>query len=194
MVEATPEAPLTPTPAESWVGAVPVAGTDLRLPSGNVARVRRVSPQAFVNGGFIPDPLTNIVTKAIQSKKGLPPEKVQEMAGDRESIQASLEMFDRVLSYVCVMPHVQMPPRCRECDKYYNVDDRHKDNTRDDFHVYQESPREPSVLYTDMVDLKDKIFIFQWAIGGTRDLETFRQELPKGLGDLLDVQDAQHQA
>jgi hypothetical protein len=177
---------IAPTPASAWKGKVQVEGTDLPLPSGNVARIKQMSPQAFLSSGVLPDPLSAIVRQAVHTKRGLPPEKIREMADDPEKIQASLELFDRVLVHVAVMPVVKMPPKCTECGEYFNVDDRHRDEGLEGFHTYTEGKRHPDVLYSDTVDLKDKIFIFQFCMGGTRDLETFRLQLPTGLGGLAD--------
>lgn len=183
---------VTPTPASAWKGKTEIAGTDLLLPSGNVARVRRLSPAAFLTPGVIPDPLTEIVHKAIHDKSGLPPEKMAALSKDPEKIQASLELFDRVLAFVLVAPVAQMPPKCvhpiadgEVCNEYYNVDGRHANPLLPEYHPYQEGPRDPNVLYCDTVILEDKIFVFQFSMGGTRDLETFRAKLSSNMGDLL---------
>lgn len=183
---------LEPTPASSWKGRVAVEGTDLLLPSGNVARIKQMSPQTFLSSGVLPDPLSAIINSAVHSKQGLPPEKMEEMADDPEKIQASLELFDRVLVHVAVMPVIKMPPTCVECGEYYNVDGRHSDERADEFHHYIEGKRSPDILYADTVSLQDKIFVFQYCMGGTRDLEKFRSELPAGLGGLSHKQDLQH--
>lgn len=184
MESTTPVAPLTPTPATEWKGKVTVDGVDLLLPSGNVIRLRKISPQTFLSSGLLPDPLSQIVHKAIHSKKGLPPSKVKEMSQDPKQIQSSLEMFDRVLSYVAIEPAIPMPPPCVECGEYANVDGRHLKGDDEFAHAYKEGPRTDGVLYADMVDLTDKIFIFQYSLGGVSDLEKFRAELPRGLGGL----------
>jgi hypothetical protein len=185
---------LVPTPASAWKGKVVVAGVDLLLPSGNVARVKSMSPTAFLTQGVIPDPLSDIITKAIKSKRGMRPEQVKKMAEDPKQIDAALELFDRVLSSVMVMPAVKMPPKCTECGEYANIDARHTDDERDDYHAYQEGPRNPNVLYADEVDITDKIFIFQYSLTGVSDLESFRAELPRSMGGLSDEQDLQLQA
>lgn len=189
MVPEDSNTPLTPTPASQWQTTVKVDGTDLALPSGNIVRIRRMSPQTFLTAGVIPNPLLEIITASIRSKRGMPPEKVEEMSKDAEKIQASLEMFDRVMAYVALSPVVKMPPTCNHCNQYYNVDERHKDEVREDYHRYDEGPRDPNVLYSDIVDIADKMFVFQFCLGGTRDLESFRSQLPTGLGGLSDLQD-----
>ncbi len=181
--------PITPTTARDWKGRLPIAGTDLPLPSGNVARVRALSPNAFLSSGVIPDPLSDIVAKAIHSKKGLPPAKIKEIADDPDKVQSTLELFDRVLAYVMVAPQVSMPPPCIKCGEFFNVDERH--DPENGSHLYQEGPRDPDVLYADEVDIKDKVFVFQFALTGVRDLESFREVFPAGLGVVLDVEDVQ---
>ena len=42
----------------------------------------------------------------------------------------------------------------------------------------------PGVVYADMVDLVDKMAIFNYAVGGTRDLESFREGLDAAMGGL----------
>ena len=37
--------------------------------------------------------------------------------------------------------------------------------------------RDPDVLYVDEVDIEDRMFILNFALGGTRNLERFREEL-----------------
>lgn len=178
---------LTPTPAAQWKGAVRPDGTDLPLPSGNVARIKKINPQVLMNDkGLIPDPLSDIVAKAVHRKRGLPPSKVKEMSEDPEKVQASFELFDRVLCRVMVEPVAVMPPKCTKCGEYANIDDRHTDREHAEYHPYREGARDKDVLYADQVDLVDKIFIFQWCVGGTSDLESFRQQLPSSMAALPD--------
>jgi len=52
----------------------------------------------------------------------------------------------------------------------------------DDGEVIPFSQREKGeFLYVDEIQFEDKMFIFNWAVGGTADLEKFRQELGAGL-------------
>lgn len=166
---------LTPTPAHAWKGKVEVEGTDLALPSGNVARVKPLSPQAFLASGMIPDPISAMIKKAIASKQGLPPSAMKDLADDPKQLAAAMELFDRVLAYVTVEPRILMPPPCSECGEYA-ITDKHQQMQAEGFHPYNEGEREPGVLYSDMVEMDDKVFVFQWVLGGTRDIERFRVE------------------
>lgn len=188
-----------PTPASQWQGAIQVDGTDVLLPSGNVARCRQMAPTAFLTAGVIPDPLTGIVRDAIHTKKGLPPKKVEEIADDPEKLSSALEMFDRVLCHVIIEPPVKMPPACDvdtgdgECGEYANTD-VHKTPTRTGHHQYNEGERDPNVLYADVVVMEDKMFLFQWAVGGTRDVQKFREEQSATMESLQNGQGVQRPA
>lgn len=186
---------LVPTPATQWKGKIQLEGVDLPLPSTNVARVKQISPQAFITSGLIPDPLTAMVTKAIRERKGFKPDDMTKFAEDPKMFSSAMELFDRVLSYVMVEPRIFMPPPCdtaltreTKCGEYANVP-IHEDKGLAGYHEYHEGPRDPEVLYADQVELDDKIFIFNWCLGGTRDLQKFRGELDERMAALSDGED-----
>lgn len=175
-----------PTPADQWVTNTAPTGVieDVQLPSGNVARVKRVGAEAFLASGLMPDELTALVEKSIHSKKGLPPKKVEEALSDPRKIGQMLEMIDRVVCYAVVAPTVVMPPACvvevdgQECGEYDKDSVAiHHDIHYKNFHECVLGERKPGVLYVDIVDMEDKNFIVNFAVGGTRDLATFRAEL-----------------
>lgn len=193
------EQSLKPTPASQWAGKIDVVGTDVPLPSGNVARVRQVSPSAFLSSGIIPDPLMSIVRKAIATKRGMRPKQVQEIADDPKLLASTLQLFDEMLAYVMVEPKVSMPPACDfgadengngACGEYANTE-VHENPTERGHHAYSEGAREEGVLYADQVILDDKMFIFNWCVGGTRDLEKFRSEHEAVVESLSDGEDVQ---
>ena len=193
------QTPVTPTPASQWKTSSPVEGQDVVLPSGNVARCKRLSPQAFLTSGTLPDPLSAIVKKAIHTKQGLNPKDVEKISQDPEMLASALETFDRVLEFVMVEPRVSMPPACvvvidgEECGLYANTE-VHRDTFRSGRHAYQEGPRDPNILYADIVDMDDKMFLFQWALTGAEDLTSFRAELAAAVGSLPDGEDVPGEA
>lgn len=171
--------PLAPTPASAWVSTTGGEAEDLRLPSGNVARVRRVGPEAFLTQGIMPDTITPIVEKAIHSKKGLKPKEQADLAKDPKQLGALMEMLDRTLVYAVLEPRVVMPPECSVCGELDTPAANHGEG--DDQHVYEPLPRQDGVLYADRVDLEDKMFVLNFVVGGSRDLERFRREHGAGL-------------
>jgi hypothetical protein len=185
-----PQNPTTgATPAGQWKTNIRPEGTALPLPSGNTALVRNISPQAFLASGIIPNPLMNIIRKAINEAEGLPPGKLKKMMGDDTMLVASLELFDRMLCYVLVDPPAKMPPTCRHCGEYSKPNDQHNDSSHENYHRYVEADRDPNVLYADIVEMDDKVFIAQWCLGGTSDLEQFRQQSEDGLASVLGRED-----
>ncbi len=139
--------------------------TDLTLPSHedpddpksphNVCRVKRPGVQGLIAAGVLDsfDSLTALVqSEHIDRVNGVQEKRQAERAllmEDKESLVKALEMVDRVVTYVVVEPKLTMPPK-------------------------NESERDPDVTYTDEVDLDDRMFILQFVLGGTRDLESFR--------------------
>lgn len=173
------------TKAQDWKKKRQAGQVEIDLPSGNQCLAQFLQPEAFISGGFIPDKLTDMVTKAINTKKGLPPSALKEMTKDPKQISDAMYMMDKVLCYVVVQPTVLMPPTCGmepaskrgsgvKCGKYFDVPE-HRDTANVDYHTYLEDARDPDVLYADEVDLEDKVFVFQWAVGGVADVESFRE-------------------
>lgn len=163
-----------PTSAAAWTKSSAVE--TLRLPSGNVCRVKRVGPEAFMSQGIMPDMLAPIVQKSINNKKGLPPQKIEQMATDPKMLGQISEMCDRVTVYAVVEPRVVMPPNCQVCGELNTVATESVHGDGEGKHEFQEGPRDPALLYVDTVDLEDKMFIMNFCVGGTRDLERFREQ------------------
>lgn len=179
------------TKASQWKTKHKTGEHQLDLPSGNTALVRAVKPEAFLESGMIPDPLSGLISQAINSKRGLPPAKMNEIANDPKKLAAALEMFDRVLVYCVVEPAVEMPPVCtvEGCGHLYTGGEGvHVDRKNAKYHKYQEPERDPEVLYADVVDMEDKQFIFQWSIGGASDVNKFRGEHAAALGAVQPVE------
>lgn len=132
------------------------AHADLPLPSGNTCRVRRISLETLMSRGSIPNSLMGIVKKAFEGKR---PEAKDLQELDAAAISDTFRLYDIVTVACVVEPAVSMPPE--------------DDKDRDD-----------DTLYVDEVDMEDKAFIFQWAVGGTADVEKFRQQSSSVLGAL----------
>lgn len=132
-------------------------GEDLDLPSGNVALVKRPGMEAFLTEGIIPDSLMGIINDAIAKGRGMSREKMAEVSKDPKMVNDMMDAMDRVLTKVVLEPKVLC----------------HKDS---DGNVIPEEERDDDYVYTDDVDFEDKAFIFNYAVGGTRDLERFRSE------------------
>lgn len=143
-------------------------GGTQELPSGFVVKVRNPGGlQAFMMNGTIPNSLMPIVKKALEGGKGMDPQEVIMKDGEIDpSLFAAMgDMMDGVALQCIVEPKIHPKPETEE--------DRRDDQ-----------------LYVDELPLDDKQFLMQWVTGGTRDLETFRQQQQQNVDDVAKSQDA----
>ena len=164
-----------------------IATVDLLLPSGNVALVRRPGLVELLGAGVFPDELLSFVQKSMDNAKlrlqgktpedgtATPEEEIERLAKDPESIAKMYKVFDLTCAYAVVEPHVA-----------YHM-------TRED-NLILESERDPDVVYTDRILDADKIFIFNFVVGGTSDLSRFREEQSAVVANLSDGEDIPSEA
>lgn len=157
----------TPTPASQWKKASQ-SGAPLRVPSGNTALVRSVGMQFFLAKGIIPNSLMPMVMDALN--KGKPPQLKSDVLNDQEKLKDILKMVDEICIY-CVIEPALTPSWDSDGTEISPAD------------------RDADVLYVDEVDLDDKMFIFQYVVGGTKDIETFRKQLESGVESLQPRED-----
>jgi len=167
--------------ATAWATEVTI---DLEVPSGQLCLVRRPGIAGLVKAGVLDslDALTGIVQtdhiERVKSGKGeISKEDIAALAGDKAKLLEALELADKVVEYVVVQPSVFRAIARDETGKPV-LDEDGKESP------LSEADRMPGQVYTDMVDLMDKMFIFQFVVGGVRDLETFRKEFGEVVGDL----------
>lgn len=164
------------TDAQNWKKKDDAVLHDLLLPSGNTCLVRRPGVQAFITGGMVPNSLLSMLTPVFEEaekagKEGreldtkLEDSTRAELLNDPTRLTDVLTLVDSVTLYCVVKPTVLEVP------VWTNEDD-----------VEPEligkpalAKKDPEKLYVDEVDLEDKMFIFQYAVGGTKDLEPFRE-------------------
>lgn len=136
---------------------------ELTVPSGQTCLVKRPGVQGLMAAGVLHnlDRLTALVDEQhVRRVKGQPSQvDVQSLMNDPEQIAHVLHTVDRIVSHVVVQPPVEMAPN-------------------------DITSRKAGQIYTDMVEIEDKMFIFQFVVGGTRDLETFRLQLAESVGSV----------
>lgn len=138
----------------------------LTLPSGLVVRVQnKGGMRAFVESGMVPNSLMTIVNEAVAAGTSPSEEEVGKLIGmdggkiNVDAVNDMLEMTNRVVMNVVVDPKIYpVPP--------------------------EEAERRDDLVYIDEVSETDRMFIFQWVTGGTRDIERFRQEQVDVVGAL----------
>lgn len=137
---------------------------DLTVPSGQTCLVRRPGMEGLMKSGVLHnvDSLSQIVSeKHLKRVNGKKTDEIDmsSLMEDQEGLAEVLNVVDKVICHVVVKPEVHRTP---------------DDVTR----------RQRGVVYADMIDLTDKMFIFNFAVGGTRDLESFRGGLGQVVGGL----------
>lgn len=155
----------TPTAAKSWKQKA-VGGTLVTVPSGNTALVRTPGMQAFLQNGIVPNGLMPFIQDAMESgtAPGEEDAAVQDWMKDPTKIQEIMDMADAVTVYCCIEPKVEEVPT------------ELVDGERKVIPIGDER-RDEDILYVDEVDLNDKMFIFNFVVGGsTAALEKFRTE------------------
>jgi hypothetical protein len=163
-------------------------GEELELPSGNVALVQRPGPGALLNDGIMPDTLMPIVQQAISKGKGLRPSDQAKLMDDPKKLVEMLDSMDRLLVHVVVEPkvayHKHQPLEEGVVLPWTNIPEDQRGSGEPCTACGVEHPGDDEVIYSDEVDMEDKMFVFQYAVGGTRNLERFRSEQRAALGNL----------
>lgn len=146
----------------------------LEVPSGNTALVRPVGMQAFLSEGLIPNSLLGIVTSNLEKgEKGeavdeekVVEELIDDIRDNPERLVDVIKMADACTVYCVVQPVVLPAPQPGET-------------------------RFADKLYVDEVDIDDKMFIMNFAVGGSRQLEPFRAATASGVERLAAVEDVE---
>jgi hypothetical protein len=163
------------TSAKQWKKNLAKGMTDLALPSGNSAKVKAPGMQAFLAQGFIPNSLLDIVMKSLDKNSGKPQktaaqqkaeqakqavEFMSSIANDPQKLADLVSTLDKVWLECVVEPSTHPIP--------------------------DPDVRDEELLYVDEVDFDDKMFVFNFAVGGTRDLEKFRGGVAKNVAAVQD--------
>lgn len=160
---------LVPTTAKGWRGKLG-APHPLELPSGNVCLVKRPGLPQLLKDGVLPDVLTPMAEKVISSvdkdeaSSGID-DDLRDIMSQPDGMEKMFDAVERVAARVVVEPEL----------RYSKHEIGHPDGPST-WELIPEDLREEDVLYTDQVDLNDLMFIFQYVVGGSRDLEEFRKQ------------------
>lgn len=160
---------------------------DLEVPSGQVCQVRAPGVENLIAAGVLDsaDTLTSLVDekhikRVGNAQRGKAPAKVQEIDGasllkDPENLGKVFTLIDRIVCHMVVQPQVKLSTRMVK-----------KDDGTEEPHIipFAERSDAPGVVYSDQIGMLDKMFIFQYAVGGGEDLESFREQFGQNVGSL----------
>lgn len=166
------EAPEVST-AEQWKSASAV-GVALTVPSGQTALVKAPGGmQAFIVDGKIPNSLLPIVEQALKS--GEAPDmtelkdKVLGEDGDLTVLTEMMDFMDTIILETVLKPELHPVPKDGEGNPL------------------PASQRDANLLYIDDVDMEDRVFIFNYQVGGVKDVERFREQYEANVAALATV-------
>lgn len=154
-------------PNDVWATSTPTdSSEDLTLPSGQTCRAKRLGLEGVMTSGILgeADSLTAYVGRQhvdrVRKGNGSTEEKLNasSVLKDPEALKAIVFLVDRAVPLIVETPPVQS----------HFVPDG--DTTR----MLSAAEREDGVIYTDRIPLEDKMFLFNFSIGGSRSLEQFR--------------------
>lgn len=178
---------------------------DLELPSGEICQVKRPGVQGLIKRGVLHslDSLTSIVnTETIPKAEGLPATAkdadIEAVVNDPEKFGKMMETVDKIVSFVVTNPKVVSnfveavdedgapiledgKPVMRE------LEDEEKLETKDEWD--SEHPNLP-LVYVDWIDAMDKMYIMNFAVGGSGDLTDFRAQTATPVGSVQPVEAA----
>lgn len=158
VVTVDPDDKYAPTTWGSQLGGA----EDLVVPSGQTCLAKRPGVQGLMEAGILHDldMLSGIVDeKHVKRVNGKPQIDVADLAKNPDQITSVLHLVDRVVCHVVLKPSIHMTPN-------------------------DPTTRVKGAIYADMVDIVDKMFIFNFAVGGVRGLEPFREQLEEALGSM----------
>lgn len=177
-------------------------GEELPLPSGNTCMVKRPGMEKILGAGVLPDNMTSMALDYVKtaqtgkpqdhkSKGGDPdidPEMMEKFMKEENAIENIFRAFDRVTAMCVIEPKClwHLRPKINE-DGSDVLDDSGKP-------IYEEIPekeRDEDILYTDEIDIDDKTFIFNFVVGGTRDVEQFRLQYGDAMATVQPSEDVE---
>ena len=163
------------------------AFVDLECPSGTWCQVRKPNPKQLISLGFMDnfDTLTALVDKKhVKRVKGKAVPDVSSMMKNPKAVMDAMALADKIAEHVVLQPTLKRPVK-------RVFDENGKPILNEDGKPVEEDleghERVDGVIYTDMIDDIDKMFIMQFAVGGSSDLTKFREQIGELNVDLGNV-------
>lgn len=167
------------------IGASKEPAIELTLPTGDVCLVRRPGVQGLIRAGVLDsfDQLTGLVkTEHLDRVEGraetVTRDEVIGVIKDPSKLRTILDLTDKVVAYCVLDPQVIRPV------KLGWAPGEEPDKVKAHEVELPDSERDADTLYTDEVPLENRMFILNFAVGGSSDLESFRDGLGKAVGHL----------
>lgn len=162
---------------------------EITIPSGDLVLARRIGPTEMIKSGMLTK--VDVLSAIVQSdhidrvdgrtEPQSPAEReraqaaeIAEMMKDPTKLLSAMEVIDDIAILVVVEPKVYPVP-VPIPDPGGMIDP----DTNEPMMVLPD--RIIGQIYVDSIPWDDKMFLFQWTLGGTTDLEAFREGLGAGM-------------
>lgn len=161
--------------------------TFLTMPSGQTCWAKVIGLEGVLKAGVMgeADSLTAFVgreyIRKVRGDKGKPDHEVIDAVSlmkSPDTLQKIVKMVDAIIPYVVIEPTVLC---------HYRV--VNPGTPSEDTLMIPREERQPGQVYTDMIRLEDKMFLFNFTLDAVASAETFRKESARALGDVVDGED-----
>lgn len=157
----------------TWGSSNGAAGyEEITVPSGQLVLVQKLNIQVLIKSGLLQnfDSLSStIANKHLGATNDDVEDTIYDILKDPKKAESLFYTIDRVTCMTVVQPEITMAPN--------------------DYTL-----REPGKIYTDTIDLDDKLFIFNYALSGTKQANSFRGGSGAGVGSVANGESLPHPA
>jgi hypothetical protein len=173
------------SPNNVWGSATPAgAEEELTTPTGQTCRARKITIEALLELGILTDAdsLTPIVEKYTKAVSKTGPSGPKEVVVDENAILADPTALKQIIM-LCdkAIPHIVVSPEVR-----LHFTERTIGKTKVTKSIATED-RESGVIYTDQISLDDKMYLFDWGVGGVKSMMSFRGGSSDDVGSVVPV-------
>lgn len=158
------------------------AEQELTLPSGQTCLARKMGVEGVIETGLLAqvDVLTATVdqySRKVKGGNGVPDGQAidNSLLKDPKAMSAIIGLVDRLLPHIVVSPPVKL--HFLETKVGSTVVTR----------KIAPEHREDGVVYSDQIELDDKMELFNWAMGGLEKFTSFRRKADGDVGTVGDV-------
>lgn len=177
----------------TWGIAVPEGSIRrIKLPSGNECDAERTGLEGIVKAGVLSegDTLTDIIDKKhvrrVRGGKGADRDEIdaKSLMEDPGALGKVVMTVDRAMVHIIHAPTVLL--------HFHDLDTPSENGAMT--RRLPEDERKDGAVYTDQIPLEDKMFLFNWAVGGSPDASRFRDESASAVAGVENGQGVQRKA
>lgn len=170
------------TAAKDWISKKPKGTQEVKVPSGNICLVRVIDPEQMLMQGLIPNALLADVMKAAKEQAGVTSDVegftdehaavlMDKIINDPSELDQMMQMVNAICVNTVVEPTVLTVPLWSHQDV---LDHRCTEEMQGKEIAVHIRP-EVDGLWVDQVDMEDRMFLFQFAVGGGEEIAPFRE-------------------